>query len=185
MVLFEYIAIAFSLVFSFTVLRLVSGLPYSARPGRTYWVHLLFLLAFLLWVVNAFWAFWSYHDVEWTYLRYIVALSSPAAQYYVAVILVPSEPAEVTSWRDYYFSVRRRAFIGFGVLALVSEMTTTVLLGLPLDHPARLGGLGNLVAAIVGFGFEDPRVHGGLAVVALLTVVAFGAIVLAQPGALG
>ncbi len=185
MVLFEYIAIAFSLVFSFTALRLVSGLPYATRPGRIYWVHLLFLLAFLLWVVNAFWAFWSYHDAEWTYLRYILALSSPAAQYYVAVILVPSEPAEVTSWRDYYFSVRRRAFIGFGVLALLAELTTTVLLGMPAIHPLRLAGLGNLVAAIVGFSFEDARVHGGLAVVAFLSVVAVGALLLAQPGTLG
>ena len=185
MVVFEYIAIAFSLVYSFTVMRLVSGLPYATRPGRIYWVHLVFLLTFLLWVVNAFWAFWSYHEVEWTYLRYIIALSSPAAMYYMAVVLVPSEPAEVTSWRDYYFSVRRRAFIGFGVLALVAEMTTTVLLGLPLIHPLRLAGLGNLVAAIVGFSFEDARVHGGLAVLAFLAVIAVGTVLLAQPGSVG
>ena len=185
MVVFEYIAIAFSLVYSFTVMRLVSGLPYATRPGRIYWVHLVFLLTFLLWVVNAFWAFWSYHEVEWTYLRYIIALSSPAAMYYMAVVLVPSEPAEVTSWRDYYFSVRRRAFIGFGVLALVAELSTTVLGGIPAIHPARLAGLGNLVAAIVGFSFEDARVHGGLAVLAFLAVVAVGAVLLAQPGALG
>ncbi len=185
MALFEYIAIALSLAFSFTVLRLVSGLPYATRPGRIYWVHLLFLLTFLLWTVNAFWAFWTYHGVEWTYLRYILALSSPAAMYYVAVVLVPSEPAEVTSWRDYYFSVRRRAFIGFGVLALLAELTTTTLLGIPAIHPARLAGLGNLVAAIVGFSFEDARVHGGLAVLAFLATVAVGAVLLAQPGALG
>ena len=185
MALFEYIAIALSLVYSFTVLRLLSGLPYCTRPGRIYWVHLLLLLAFLLWVVNAFWAFWSYHTVEWTYLRYVLALSSPAAQYYVAVVLVPGEPAEVTSWRDYYFSVRRRLFIGFGVLALVADLSSTVLIGMPFNHPARLGTLGNLAVAIAGFGFEDARVHGCLAVVALLTVVAFGAVVLARPGALG
>ncbi len=167
------------------MLRLVSGLPYATRPGRIYWVHFVFLLTFLIWVVNSFWAFWSYHEVEWTYLRDIVALSSPAAMYYVAVVLVPSEPAEVTSWRDYYFSVRRRAFIGFGVLALLAELTTTVLLGMPAIHPLRLAGLGNLVAAIVGFSFEDARVHGGLAVLAFLATVAVGAVLLAQPGALG
>jgi hypothetical protein len=55
---------------------------------------------------------------------------------------------------------------------------------MPLDHPARLGTLGNLVAAIVGFSFEDARVHGGLAVVAFLTVFAFGAVFLTLPGAL-
>jgi hypothetical protein len=182
--LFEYIAIAFSLVYSFTLLRLVSGLPSATRPGRIYWVHLVLLLTYLLWVVNWFWAFWSYRDAEWTYLRYILALSTPAAQYYVAVVFVPSEPSEVASWRDYYFSVRRRLFIGFGVAALLTDLTSTVLVGMPFDHPARLGTLGNLLAAIVGFRFEDPRVHGGLAVVAFLTVLAFGAMVLTLPGAL-
>jgi len=185
MALFEYITIAFSLVYSFTVMRLISGLPYSTRRGRIYWVHLLLLLAFLLWVVNAFWAFWSYHDSEWTYLRYILALAGPAAQYYVAVVLVPDEPAEVTSWREHYFSVRRRLWIAFGVAAVLADLNSTVLVGMPVSHPARVGTLGNLIAAIVGFGFEDSRVHGGLAIVGFVTVVAYGAVFLAQPGSLG
>jgi len=65
------------------------------------------------------------------------------------------------------------------------ELSSTVLLGIPAIHPARLAGLGNLVAAIVGFSFEDARVHGGLAVLAFLAVVAVGVVLLAQPGALG
>jgi len=32
--LFEYLAIAFSLVFSFAAVRLVGGLPYALEPGR-------------------------------------------------------------------------------------------------------------------------------------------------------
>jgi hypothetical protein len=185
MALFEYIAIAISLVYSFTVMRLVSGLPYATRRGRIYWVHLVLLIAFLLWIANAFWAFWSYHDAEWTYFRYILALAGPAAQYYVAVVLVPNEPAEVTSWRDHYFSARRRLWIGFGVAAVLLDLNSTVLVGMPVSHPARLGTLGNLVAAIVGLRVEDARVHGGLAVVGLLAVIAYAAVFLAQPGALG
>jgi hypothetical protein len=57
--------------------------------------------------------------------------------------------------------------------------------GMPVSHPARLGTLGNLVAAIVGVGFEDARVHRGLAVEGFLAVVAYAAVLLAQPGALG
>ena len=184
MTLFEYITIAVSLVYSFTVMRLVSGLPHATRRGRIYWVHLLLLLGFLLWVVNAFWAAWSYRDAEWAYLRYILALASPAAQYYVAVVFVPDEPAEVTSWRDHYFSVRRRLWIAFGVAAVLVQLNSTMLAGMPVNHPAALGTLGNLAAAIVGFGFKDARVHGALAVVGFLTVVAYGAVLLAQPGAL-
>ena len=37
MTLFEYLAIAFSLVLSFSAMRLVAGLPYAAHPNRRYW----------------------------------------------------------------------------------------------------------------------------------------------------
>ena len=95
MTLFEYIAIAFSLVFSFTVVRLVGALPYVTKAGRIYWVHFTFLVTALLYVVNGFWAFWSYEAVTWTYGRYVVALASPITLYFVAATLVPGEPAQV------------------------------------------------------------------------------------------
>jgi hypothetical protein len=185
MALFEYIAIAFSLVFSLTALRLVGGMPHATRPDRAYWVHIVFLVTALLYVINGFWAFWSYHDIPWTYLRYVVALTNPTMQYYLATVLVPGEPAEVRSWRDHYYSVRRRFFIGMGILGGTAAFTTTMLVNLPLIHPARLGELGTLAIAVVGLTSEDARVQGCLAVASLLAVAAFGAIVLARPAALG
>ena len=185
MTLFEYIAIAFSLVFSFTVVRLVGALPYVTKAGRIYWVHFTFLVTALLYVVNGFWAFWSYEAVTWTYARYVVALTHPVTLYFVSATLVPGEPAQVGSWRDHYFSTRRRFFIGLGVLGLAAMLTTTTLANLPMLHPARWCEAGTLALAAIGFVSENPRVHGGLAVASLLSVAAFGATVLAQPGSLG
>jgi hypothetical protein len=91
----------------------------------------------------------------------------------------------VDSWRDYYFSTRLRFFIGVGVLGLAAALTTTTLANLPMLHPARLGEAGTLAMAAIGLASENPRVHGGLAVTSLLSVAAFGATVLAQPGSLG
>lgn len=183
--LFEYIAIAFSMVFSFTVLRLVGGLPYVTRPGRIYWVHLLFLLTALVYVLNAFWALWSYRDVDWTYPRYVLALASPGAQYFAAAVLVPGEPAEVGSWRTHYYATRRRFFVGVIVLTVVGAVATTELAGMPLGHPARFGQLATLAVGVAGLASADPRLHAVLSVACLLGVVGFGAVVLARPGALG
>jgi hypothetical protein len=182
MTLFEYIAIAFSLVFSFTVVRLVGALPYVTRTDRIYWVHFAFLVTALLYVVNGFWAFWTYEAVTWTYARYVVALTHPVTLYFVSATLVPGEPAQVGSWRDHYFATRRRFFIGLGVLGLAATLTTTTLVSLPMLHSARLGEVGTLAVAAIGLASENPRVHGGLAVASLLSVAAFGAIVLARPG---
>jgi len=184
MTLFEYLAIAFSLVFSFTVLRLVGGLPHATRPGRIYWVHLTFLSAGLLNIVGWFWAFWSYRDVTWTYPKFLLALGSPSALYFLAALLVPNDPASVSSWRDYYFSMRRRLFIGLACWGVVSALTPTIVLGMPVLHPARSGQVVTVVLAIVGLSSENPRVHAGLAVFTLLAVVAFGITVLVQPGGL-
>ena len=45
MTLFEYLAIAFSLVLSFAAMRLVAGLPYAVQADRRYWVHLVFVFS--------------------------------------------------------------------------------------------------------------------------------------------
>ena len=48
MTLFENLAIAFSLVFSFTAMRLLSGLPEAMRASRRYWVHLVYVCTALI-----------------------------------------------------------------------------------------------------------------------------------------
>lgn len=185
MTLFEYIAIAFSLIYSIALVRLLGGLPDAIRPGRIYWVHLVFVVTALLYAINAFWAFWSYSSVTWAYPSYIAALLTPTIQYFLAAILVPGEPDEVSSWRDYYFSIRRRLFAGLCVLGLAGLVSNTVLVSMPLQHPARFGQVGTLAIGVAGLLTSDPRVHAVLAVTCLIAVVAFGVIVLAQPASLG
>jgi hypothetical protein len=183
--LFEYIAIAFSLVYSIALVRLLGGLPDAIRPGRMYWVHLVFVVTALLYVINAFWAFWSYSSVAWTYPSYITALLTPTIQYFLAAILIPVEPDEVSSWRDHYFSVRRLFFAALCALGLAGLLSNTVLLSMPLQHPARWGQIGIVAIGVAGVASSNPRVHAVLAVASLIAVVGFGVIVLAQPASLG
>ena len=136
-------------------------------------------------VTGVFWAFWSYRDVQWTYPKFLLALSSPSALYFLATTLIPDDPAIVRSWRDYYFSIRIRLFSALGLWAAVTTMLSTFVLEMSFTHPARMGQIATLAIAMVGVTSEHPRVHAALATTMLATVVMLGLSVLIAPGSLG
>ncbi len=168
MTLFEYLAIAFSLVFSASALRLVSGLPHAIQGPRRDAIHLCFLGFQLLNTIAIFWIFWSFREVEWTFPKFLLTLVSPGLLYYKACTLVPESPAEVGSWRAYWEAARRRYFGAFCCWVLAITAISTFVLELPLRHPGRwIQGVG-LAAALVGLLSADRRVHAGLAALFLV-----------------
>jgi hypothetical protein len=181
---FEYLAIAFSLLFSFATVRLVGGISYALAPGRRYWVHLSLVFHELLRVAAGFWAFWSFRAITWTFPTYLLALVGPGLVYFLAATLVPADPTKVASWRDFYFGVRRRYFLAIILWAVAVATTTTILVKMPLLHPFRLVQLGFLAFGVVGATFASPRVHAGLALVSLVLPAIAALTVLLRPGSL-
>ena len=59
MTLFEYLAIAFGLLYSVAALRVLGGLPVAMVPQRRYFPHLLLTFILLLFIATSFWSFWS------------------------------------------------------------------------------------------------------------------------------
>lgn len=181
MTLFEYLAIAFSLIFSFSAMRLVGGIPHAVQRGRRYWVHLCFVLWQLLITVFIFWAFWSFRDVSWTFPRFALVLLSPALIYFNACALIPENPESVESWRDYFYAVRQRYFVGVGCWLLAVTTISTVV-GMPLIHPARGAQVALLAIVVIGARFPDHRVQAGISV-ALLAITVLIALTLGlRPG---
>ena len=185
MTLFEYLAIAFSLVFSFAAVRLVGGLPYALDRHRRYWVHVAFVFHELMRVAAGFWVFWSFREIHWTFPSFLLALTGPRVVYFLAATLIPEDPSLVTSWEDHYYDVRRRYFLAILCWALTVAFTTSVLVGLPLLHPFRLVQLAFVGFALVGAGVRNPRVHEVLALIALVIPLAAALTVLLQPGSIG
>lgn len=183
MTLFEYLAIAFSLVFSFSAKRLLAGLPFAIQPERRYWVHLTLTFTQLMATTAIFWIFWSFNGVIWTFPTFVIVLASPSLLYVNSCALIPQDPSLVESWRDYYYSVRRRYFVGAGLWALVVAGVGTLVLNVPWDHPTRAVQASILVAAVVGTISENPRVHAAIAACIVGLVLTAGLIVF-QPGAL-
>ncbi len=185
MTLFEYLAISFSLVFSFCGARLISGLPHALKPDRRDWIHLCFVAWQLFITIFIFWVFWSFRDVEWNFPTFVIVLSSPGIVYYNACTLVPENPSAVDSWHDYFRSVRRRFFIGVGCWGLAIATISTVALEMPLLHPGRAIQVVTITVGLVGALSEDRRVHGGLAVLVLALSVVMSLTLGFRPGSFG
>jgi len=164
MTLFEYLAVAFGLVFTLAAMRLVGGLPHALRSDRRYWVHLCVTLLMLLGSAAVFWTFWSLKDVAWTFPRFLVALAIPATLFYCCAALVPENPEEVSSWRQHYWDVRVRFWGGTLAWITSAALSATVNLGMGLTHPARAFQLFVAATALVGILSDKERVHAGLIV---------------------
>lgn len=166
MILFEYLAIAYGLLFSVAALRILGGLPYAVEKRRRYWVHLAMTLVLLLAVIGAFWTLWSLRDIRWTFSRFLLVLLIPGILYYLAALAIPENPEHVESWRDHYYTVHGRFFTGFAIWGVVAAVNASVNLGLPLTHPSRGVHTTALIFGIIGAASSNPRVHAGIVIVA-------------------
>jgi hypothetical protein len=175
MTLFEYLAIAFGLLYSVAGLRILGGLSDAMAPGRRYGTHLALMFVMLALVPSSFWTFWSLRDVAWSFFGFMLALLVPGVLYYCAAVLVPENPAQVPSWRQHYFANHRRWYAGLALWGLAAAASASVNLDMPLTHPARRVHAALLIIGIAGCGTSRPRVHAGLAA-ALIVLMIGGAV---------
>jgi len=160
MTLFEYLAIAFSLLYSLAALRLVGGLPAALERGRRYPPHFGLCLLLLFAVTISFWAFWSLRDVDWTFPGFVAALAIPGMLYYCAAVLIPENPADVVSWRNHYYEVHTSVYSGIALWSLAAAVSATVNLTMGFTHPARLVQVTAFSIGLVGALSSSRRVHG-------------------------
>ena len=168
MVLFEHVAVAFSMVLSFGVVRLLDGLRPAFVPGRRYWVHALWLVQKQLNHAFYWWGFLSFREgVAWTVASFLWMLIVPALLFLQATALATTNPSGIASWREHFFDIRRWFFSVDIVLILHSVVTSSLLRGVPLLHPFRALQAAGLTISIVGAASASPRLHAAIAPMAL------------------
>ncbi len=182
MTLFEYLAIAFSLVLSFSAMRLVAGLPYATQKAQRYWVHLVFVFSQLLVTVVAFWNLWGFREATWTLPRFVLVLTIPGAIYFGACILIPNEPSSIDSWRAHYYVMRQRFFMAALAAIVAISLSLGVVSELPWLHVDRLPQAAGVAVALLGIFSADARVHSGLALLLLVVLLVSASSVFLEPG---
>jgi hypothetical protein len=183
MTFFEYLAIAYSLILSIAVSRVLSGISDALFSERRYWIHLAYVVWLLGSTLIVFWNFWLFRELEWTLPRFMLVLANPALLLVLTTQLMPTVTLDSISWRDHYYGVRQRFCATAALWILVISVTSLALSALPLDHPARLASAVTFLAFILGCFSARPSVQGGiilwnLAGLALMVFWAF-----AYPGA--
>ena len=162
---FEYIAIAMSIVFSFAVLRLLDALPHVTAREKRYPIHALWVAMLLFWCAMFWWLSWASNarDDEFSFPLFLLMVTPPGLFYLSATALVSHAPADVASWREHFWKVRRRFFGCTLALVVALALLTTAIGNAPLSHPIRLAQAVLVSVFLTGLVSEKERTHGTIA----------------------
>ena len=114
MTLFEYLAAGHTLILTFALTRVLSGIAVAVDSSRRSWLHLSWLGFVVSNVLFTFWAMWGYQQVEWTLMRFMGLLLVPIFVFMFSSILVPQNIGAIESWEHYYFKNRVQIFVPSG-----------------------------------------------------------------------
>ncbi len=184
MTLFEYVAVAASLVCSFAAARVLGGIAATLQRERRYWVHATWAFSILFGISLAWWIFWSYREVEWNYLRFLIALFPLGLLYILASLLVPGDPDSITSWRNHYEEIRVRFFALNLVYLAANTLNAVLLLGQPVFDQRRAVTAAIGALWVAGMVSANPKLHAAIVLLQAGALVVAAAAVL-EPGSMG
>jgi hypothetical protein len=182
--LFEYLAVAFSIVLSLAAVRLLGGLSVSFAVERRYWPHALWVGIILVQAAMVWWNYWSFRDLEWNFFLFLFTLFIPGSIYLQAAALVPENPGSVQSWMEHFYASRRRFFFALGAFFPLVAVGSWLLSGFSLLHPARVFQVVGFALAVSGAVSAKKRWHELLPLLfGVLLVLSIGMFFF-RPGAL-
>jgi len=130
------------------------------------------------------WNFWSFKDVQWNFIRFLLSLIIPALIYLQAAALVPESPGTVQSWREHFFAVRKRFFVALASFFLLIGVNAWLLLDLPILHPVRIIQAVGLGLALSGAVSTHKGWHQVLPVIFLAMFSIAALALFLQPGSM-
>ena len=170
---FEYLAVSVAILISVAVARIVSGLPHALEASRRFSLHWGWMSLWLWGIAVSWWNIWIYRDLEWTFVRFLLFLAINGPLLFIAYILVPDNPEQVTSWKEHFYVTRRRFFGASIVFYAILLVQLAVLQSAPLFDVTRGAIAFLLVLAIVGFANAKPIVQYSILALNIALQVAF------------
>ncbi len=177
MTLFEYLAVAFSIVLGFSVTHLLGSVRSVLDADRRYSIHIIFFFLLVLLHPQLWWALWDLHDdAPWNLLTFFYTLIGPSLLYLAATSIVPIDRSFRGRWEDHFNSSRRwiYGFVaayslwGFGEVLWVFQVS--------LFHPYRFVQISMFLVAMTGAVARSSRVDR-YAVPLLLIIIIGGQLI--------
>jgi len=154
------------------VLQKLARIVAHPRRKRVYWVHLLWALSVLLFLLHFWW--WEFRLAalgQWTFNLYLFVAAYALLFYLLCVFILPDDLDDYTDYRDYFYS-RRRWFFGVLALIYVVDFADTLIKGEQYLHSFGteylLRNILHVGACLIAMTTTSARFHAAFVVVALL-----------------
>jgi hypothetical protein len=129
---FAYVAALTSIVLGLGIARVLSGLGVllQRRGERSiYWVHALWGINVLLFLLMNWWILYRWHSQEvWTFFLFVFILISPIVSFLLTVILFPEPLYSTIDLKQHYYENCRWFFALAAILPLI-DFADTLLKG--------------------------------------------------------
>lgn len=182
MELFNYLTIALSLLYTAAVLRVIGGISAASNKENRYFVHLILIAVSILSIVFSFWTSWAMKETQWTLPKFLLSLIDPALAYFIATVLIPENPNEIKSWKEYYYKNKHKYFIATLIYLIYIQFHGTILFNQPVLHIGKVAALIGLVPIYLGLKSSNHKIHAGIAVFYLLQILIMSFTIAVEPG---
>jgi len=178
--LFEYVGVLVSIVVGLALAHILTGVSRTLQAFgqiRLYWVHALWVLNIMAYLVFFWWFMYHWSSVEsWNFFLFVFLLLYAVTLYLISALLFPGEVSPGFDFKEHYFRTNRWVF-GFLTAAYVLdviETTTKAVLGLkefpalwfPVVVPSAIG-------AAIAASTRNERFHKIFAPVWLVLLLIF------------
>jgi hypothetical protein len=175
---FEYLSVLISIVIALGISGVASAwgrlLRHRARV-RFSWLHGFWSLFMVLLMIQFWWGFWEYRDIEtWAFGGLLSITVEALVMVMAALVLTPDDPfaTELDLHRHYFEHARLFFLLGAAVIAQLAIVDFLVG-GQPfwhLENAIRVPGVG---VAVLAAWSRSERLHHALAVVAAVLLLIF------------
>ena len=180
MTLFEYLGVLLSVVMGLGLTHVLIGfskLIHHRGEVRVYWVHVLWAVNVIVFIVAIWWGmFWWSRLEDWTFFEFLFVLLYSTILFLLASVLYPWDVPERYDFEEHFY--RHRPWF-FGILAAawcvdVAETGFKARDGLRDLPPAYLGWVGALILlSLVAARTDSRRFHAAFAVFWLVWVLGY------------
>jgi hypothetical protein len=177
---FDYISLLTSIVLALGITRVLTGLGKLLQSrGRlgVYWVHAVWGVNVLMWLLLNWWILYRWHTQEqWTFFLFLFVLISPVIAFLLSVLLFPEPMDEALDLKAHFFA-NHRWFFMLAALLPPLDAVDTLLKG--WEHFLAQGPLYIFtililfVLSIIGASTQRERFHKFYAVFVLIYILMF------------
>ena len=182
---FEYIMVMVSLILALALAQALRGLSETVISTKRYWPHTLWLATFVVFILQAWWAYWDFNVIEtWSIAAYTAVLVTPVIFFALIYLLVPATRVAGIDWRNHFYSIRRWFFALGLVTSFVAIFINTWYFDTPLLHPYRVFHAIFIGIWVTGIVSASEKVHKPLAVLMMASLLLSQIVIRMEIGAL-